>query len=182
MSRTDSGGGEGRNVQRVASTYIHCHSVASGKLLCGTGASAQCWDGPGEGMGRKAQEGGGICVHIADLHCCRQKLTQHCKAIILQLKKKKVWLEWLTGRTEFGASNLFLSCFFSFSINLSGPHTGRKQFLPRRILFFLLLPQRPFALWTFLPDPPKPDPPPCQPLVLATSHGFPLLAEVGFRT
>ncbi|XP_055268693.1 carboxylesterase 5A isoform X3 [Moschus berezovskii] len=33
--------------------------------------------------------------------------------------------------------------------------------------------QRPFVLWTFLPDPPRPDPPPCQPLVLATVTDVP---------
>ena len=39
--------------------------------------------------GRKAQEGGDICILIADSHC-RTKPTQHCKAIILQLKKIKL--------------------------------------------------------------------------------------------
>ena len=38
------------------------------------------WD---EGV-RKAQEGGDIAVS----HCCTARLTQHCKAIILQLKFK----------------------------------------------------------------------------------------------
>ena len=44
------------------------------------------WDGGG---GREAQEEGDICIHIAVSHCVQQKLTQHCKAITLQLKKKK---------------------------------------------------------------------------------------------
>ena len=39
--------------------------IASGKLLHSTGSSARCsvmaWRG-----GREVQEGGGICVHIAD--------------------------------------------------------------------------------------------------------------------
>ena len=43
------------------------------------------WDGGG---GREAQEEGDICIHIAVSHCVQQKLTQHCKAITLQLKKK----------------------------------------------------------------------------------------------
>ena len=38
--------------------------------------------------GREAQERGDICVHIADslFALVQQKLMQHCKAIILQLK------------------------------------------------------------------------------------------------
>ena len=32
------GEGEGRKMQGVASTYIHSHRMASGKLLSGTGA------------------------------------------------------------------------------------------------------------------------------------------------
>ena len=48
------------------------------------------WDREG---GRETQEGGdmGIYVYISLTHfLVQQKLTQHCKAIILQLKKKKV--------------------------------------------------------------------------------------------
>ena len=38
--------------------------------------------------GREAQERGDICVHIADSLSAlvQQKLMQHCKAVILQLK------------------------------------------------------------------------------------------------
>ena len=44
--------------------------------------------GMGGWCGREVQEGGVIGIHIADsLHCMAE--TQHCKAIILQLKKKK---------------------------------------------------------------------------------------------
>ena len=63
--------------------------IASGKLLCNTGSSAQCsvmtWrDGMGE-AGREAQEG--ICVYLWLIHVVLwQKPTQHYKAIILQLK------------------------------------------------------------------------------------------------
>ena len=35
--------------------------------------------------GREVQEGGDICIHMADF-TVHQKLTQHCKTIILQLK------------------------------------------------------------------------------------------------
>ena len=38
----------------------------------------------GEGAGREAQQGENICVLIADSRVVQQKLTQHCKAIILQ--------------------------------------------------------------------------------------------------
>ena len=41
------------------------------------------------GEGRKAQEGGDIYIYIYIYVIVQQKPTQHCKAIILQLKKKK---------------------------------------------------------------------------------------------
>ena len=38
--------------------------------------------------GGEAQEGGGICIPIADSHCCTAEIhTRHSKAIILQLQK-----------------------------------------------------------------------------------------------
>ena len=48
------------------------------------------------GGGREVQEGGDICTHIADSFLVQQKLTQHCKAIILQKqnKTKKLDLGW----------------------------------------------------------------------------------------
>ena len=45
--------------------------------------------------GSKAQEGADICILIADSHYLQQKLTQPCKAIILQLKNKLEELHWL---------------------------------------------------------------------------------------
>ena len=40
--------------------------------------------------GWEAQEEGDICIRIADTHCCTvEKLTQHCKSVLLQLKKNK---------------------------------------------------------------------------------------------
>ena len=45
--------------------------------------------------GREVQEGRDICIHIADSHL-QQKLTQHCTAIIFQLKK--TMLRW--GRLQ----------------------------------------------------------------------------------
>ena len=41
----------------------------------------ETWDGEGE---REALEGGDICIHTADSLCVQQKLTQHCKTIIIQ--------------------------------------------------------------------------------------------------
>ena len=42
------------------------------------------WDVVEWGGGRReAQEGGDICIHIADSFCCIVE-TQHCKAIIRQ--------------------------------------------------------------------------------------------------
>ena len=40
------------------------------------------WDGGG---GRETQEGGDVCLWL--IHVVPQKLTQHCKIIILQFKK-----------------------------------------------------------------------------------------------
>ena len=42
--------------------------------------------GMGSGEGKKRQEGGDICTVKAELLCCMAEPTQHCKAIILQLK------------------------------------------------------------------------------------------------
>ena len=44
------------------------------------------WDGGG---GREGQEGGDACNTETIHFVVQQKLTQHCKAIILQVKKKK---------------------------------------------------------------------------------------------
>ena len=44
------------------------------------------WDG--EGDGREVQEGGHICMPMADSCGCLIENTQFCKAIILQLKNK----------------------------------------------------------------------------------------------
>ena len=76
---------------RLGLTYIHCNryikQVASGKLLCSTGSSAQCcgdlewWRGGGSR--------GDICIQIAGSLCYTDKIIQHCKATALPLKKKK---------------------------------------------------------------------------------------------
>ena len=52
-------------------------------MLCG---DLDGWDG------REVQEGGYIYVYIQLIHfLVQQKLTQFCKAIILQLKKKSMF-------------------------------------------------------------------------------------------
>ena len=38
--------------------------------------------------GREGQEGGDICILMADSHCYMAESTQHCKAVILQLNIK----------------------------------------------------------------------------------------------
>ena len=67
--------------------------MVSGKLLYSTGSSArllcddlEVWDG---GVGEKRLKREGICVYLQLTHVVQQKLTQHCKAITLHLKKKK---------------------------------------------------------------------------------------------
>ena len=47
------------------------------------------WDVVGCGVGRRqVLEEGDTFIHIANSLCVQQKLTQHCKAIILQGGKK----------------------------------------------------------------------------------------------
>ena len=63
--------------------------IASGKLLHRTGSLGQCsvmiYRGEMGVGGKEVQEAEDICIHIADSCCCTER-TQHCKAIILQLK------------------------------------------------------------------------------------------------
>ena len=68
-----------------AETHIYTlpcvKQIASGKLLYSTGSSAQCSvmtqrGGEGDGGGREAQEGGDICIYMADsLHCTAETIT-----------------------------------------------------------------------------------------------------------
>ena len=45
-------------------------------------------EGWGEGSGREAHEGGDIYIYLRLIHIVvQQELTQHCKVVILQLKK-----------------------------------------------------------------------------------------------
>ena len=56
------------------------------KLKQGLCINLEGWDG--EGDGREVQEGGHICMPMADSCGCLIENTQFCKAIILQLKNK----------------------------------------------------------------------------------------------
>ena len=40
--------------------------------------------------GGGAQEGGDICIPVADSFHCTEKLMQHCEAVILPSKKIKI--------------------------------------------------------------------------------------------
>ena len=82
------GGADGSREQPWHTHSTVCEILAGGKRLQSTGSSARCSETTlgGEGGGREAREGGDICVHTADSCCCTQRLTRHCKAIILQLK------------------------------------------------------------------------------------------------
>ena len=48
------------------------------------------------GVGRESQEGRDIRIHIADSFLCIAE-TQHCKAIICQLKNICTHLEYIFG-------------------------------------------------------------------------------------
>ena len=50
-------------------------------------------------MWREAQEGRDIVIPMADLYDVWQKPTQYCKAILLQLKIKKI--NYKTKKKEF---------------------------------------------------------------------------------
>ena len=43
----------------------------------------------GVGGGREIQEGGDICIPMANSYQCLAEMTQYCKAMILQLKINK---------------------------------------------------------------------------------------------
>ena len=63
--------------------------TASGKLPYNTGSSAWCsvmtW---GEmGGGREAQEGGDICIHMADSSCCAAEINTILKSNYIPIKK-----------------------------------------------------------------------------------------------
>ena len=57
------------------------------KLKLGLCINLEGRDGAGDG--REVQEGGDICIPMADSCCSLTETTKFCKAIILQLKKKE---------------------------------------------------------------------------------------------
>jgi len=66
--------------------------------------------------GREVQEGGAICILRADSCYCMEKSTQHCKAIILQLKikKEKNAFQYIVGADKYCLIQkvCFLKSFF----------------------------------------------------------------------
>ena len=84
--------GEGKSGKSGASSIniytLPCVNQRAGeKLLYNTGSpdwrSVMAQRG-GMGGGTKTQEGGDICIIMADFFVVQQKATQHCKAIFLQ--------------------------------------------------------------------------------------------------
>ena len=90
-------------IERVALTYMHC--CVSDRWLVGNCLIVQgarlnvLWWSREHGM--KAQEGRIYedlwLIHVVVL----QKLTQHCKAIILRLSNKLPFLKWCSGKEPF---------------------------------------------------------------------------------
>ena len=67
-------GGMNRETSIDTHTLQCVKQIASRKLLYSRGSSAWCpamtWRGGMVGDGREVQEGGSICMHIADSHSC----------------------------------------------------------------------------------------------------------------
>ena len=84
----EEGSGMNWEIQIDMYTLLCVKQIASGNLLYNTGSSAQC-----SVMTQMDRVGGGregIYVYIQLIHLIvQQKLTQHCKATILQIKKKE---------------------------------------------------------------------------------------------
>ena len=97
--RGQGGGGEGEGGTnweiRIDIYTLPCvKQIASGNLLYSTGSSSWCsvvtyMGGMGVGVeGRSKREGIYVYIQLIPF-IVEQKLTEHCKAIILQLKKKR---------------------------------------------------------------------------------------------
>ena len=92
--------------------------MATGKLLCSTGSSARCSvmterDGMGGVVGERLKREG-IYVYIWLIHFL-VKLSQHCKAIILQWRKTTLKLS-ITWRPAEAGSGMAV-CFTVLEIN-----------------------------------------------------------------
>ena len=114
------GGGEGGSNWEIRIdiyTLTFIKYIASGKLLYGTGSSGCCSVMTQRGgirvRGRLKREGIYICLQLIHF-IVQQKLTQHCKAIILQFKKR-----YLTKL-------LYITIIISICYSLKKKHT---QFL-----------------------------------------------------
>ena len=67
-----------------------CNITTSGNMLCDPGSSSQRSVASYRGAWREAQEGGAICIPMADSCWPMQRPTQYCEAITLQLKINKL--------------------------------------------------------------------------------------------
>ena len=104
--------GKGRGMNRKSRIYIYTQpcvkQIASGKLLSSTGSSARCsvmtQRGGMGGVGWEGGSRGRRAVYTWLVHTVvQQKLTQHYKAIILQLKinlKNKIQKKTGLNRTK----------------------------------------------------------------------------------
>ena len=76
-------------MEKVASTYIHCHVLSIWLVRSchiTQGAQAGALRGVGRGEGREAQEGGDICIILAELHCCKAKTNTVLQSYIPPIK------------------------------------------------------------------------------------------------
>ena len=86
----DTGGEErvGHSGSSIGVCATMCEA-ASGEMLCSTGSSACCSVMARRGRVGRSLEREGIYIHIKLIHAVvQQKLTQHYKAIVFQLKIK----------------------------------------------------------------------------------------------
>ena len=83
----DSGG---RGGEESAESGVDIYTLRAGSCCVAQGAQLSAEMAQGRGWGGRLKREG-TYVYIQQIYVVvRQKLTQHCKAIILQLKKKKV--------------------------------------------------------------------------------------------
>ena len=79
---------------------------------------------------REVKEKGDICIPIADLLHCKQKLTQHCKAIVCQQQINKGLLLPLSHHTNTHSDGNSLRAGTAsdlFSAAFSTRHRGGSQ-------------------------------------------------------
>ena len=117
-------GGKERAGQTEVGVDMHSPScvkqlVGSVSVTWGAQLGARWWPGRvGWGRGTEVQEGGHTRVLVAESLHCIERLTQHCKAIIFQLKKK-IHAQPRVTRAPF---HFHLTAYsFMFDISAHGP-------------------------------------------------------------